>query len=210
MKLYITLLIGTIILFSGCIRIKSPYTQPTFYRLIQQPLSKGEVATLSTNNNIFIKEFDIRSDLETTKIAIIEDDKIVRYFNYHHWSTTLNELLTEYTIARISRYEIFKNGVAASLYSSNPDLVLECKILDCSINNYKTISRKDDVTLSLSVTLLTADKTSLTYQPLFSKTYTKTKARNNNSLDSAIETMSVLMSNIIDIFLVDIYKSLNN
>ena len=84
MKLYITLLIGTIILFSGCIRIKSPYTQPTFYRLIQQPLSKGEVATLSTNNNIFIKEFDIRSDLETTKIAIIEDDKIVRYFNYHH------------------------------------------------------------------------------------------------------------------------------
>jgi len=192
--------------FSGCINIKSPYTSPTYYRLIHQPLSKDKVATLSLNKNIFIKEFDISTDLETSKIALIQDDKIIKYFNYHHWSTPLNELLTEFTINRISRYEFFKNGVANSLYSSNPDLVLECKVLDCAINNYKTIKKTNNVTLSLSITILIADKTNLTYLPILSRTYNKSQPTSNNSLETSIETISVLLSNLIDIFLVDIYN----
>ena len=80
----IIVIVGLLLSFSSCIKIKSPYIQPAYYRLIQQPLKTGDITTLSTNKNIFIKEFDVSSDLETSKIAIIEDDKLVKYYNYHH------------------------------------------------------------------------------------------------------------------------------
>jgi hypothetical protein len=80
---YLLILSGIAIL-TNCINLKSNYIQPKYYKLIQQPINNTEVASLRIDKNIFIKEFDVSAELETSKIAIVEDEKNVKYYNYHH------------------------------------------------------------------------------------------------------------------------------
>ena len=193
----------------SCINIKSNHPDFTYYRLTQMPISETEAASLSVDKNIYIRPFRVNNNLETSKIVVSEDNWTVRKFNYHQWTSPLNDLLTEFTINRISKYGIFRKGVSASAFSTLNDCILECNVLNCTINNSVRTDRPNNVEVSISATLLLPDEATLTYVPVFSKTYTKSLARKNNSLETAVDALSILISQINDAILVDIFPYLN-
>jgi len=190
----------------SCISIKSDLPKVVYYKLTQTPITETEATSLYADKSIFIKPFRINSDLETSKISVSEDNWRVRKYNYHQWTAPLNEVLTEFTINRISRYGAFRKGVSSSAFSTNNDFVLECNVLNCIINNSTTTARPNNVELSISATLLMPNATTLSYSPVFSKTYTKSLARKDNSLETAVDALSILMSEITDAILVDIFQ----
>jgi ABC-type uncharacterized transport system auxiliary subunit len=190
-------------LTTSCLNIKSKYPKLEYYKLVQTP-TNSEVSAIKIEKNIFIKQFEISSDLATSKIVVSEDEKNIKIYNYHQWVVPLNELLSEYTITRLGNYGAFMKGIATSIYSSNPDIVLECKVLNCTINNSITSDKPNKVELSIAATLLTSDKQTLSYNPVFSKTYSKSLVRKDNSLESAVNALSILISEIDDEILIDI------
>jgi ABC-type uncharacterized transport system auxiliary subunit len=190
----------------SCINLKSDFPKIVYYKLTQTPINETEATTLYADKSIFIKSFKISSELETAKIMVSEDNWRVKKYNYHQWTAPLNEILTEFTINRISRYGAFRKGVSSSAFSTNNDFVLECNVLNCVINNSTTTARPNNVELSISATLLRPDGTTLSYSPMFSKTYTKSLARKDNSLETAVDALSILMSEITDAILVDIFQ----
>lgn len=182
--------------------------QPQYYILPQQPLDLSAVSFTPADVSIFVKEFDIGSDLETAKIAIFEDGINIKYYNYHQWTGTLNEVLTDYSITRMSKYGLFGKGIAKSIYTVSPDFILECKVLDCAINQYTGAELSNNVEISIEMTLMAVDKINLTYVPVFVKTYNKTQAYSDDSLQSAIKTLSVSLSNILDLCMIDIFQQI--
>jgi ABC-type uncharacterized transport system auxiliary subunit len=172
------------------------------------PIQENESASIVIDESIYIKPFGINSDLETEKIVVSEDLWTVKRYNYHQWVAPLNDILREFTVTRFSKYGTFKKGILSSLYSSTPDLVLECKVLNCIINNSSNVDRPNNVELSIAVTLLKSDKENFSYLPIFSKTYTQSMARKDNSLETAVDVLSKLISAIDDAIIVDIYRSM--
>lgn len=210
LTLMISCISVVLLLFSGCVNIKSEYPDITYYKLTQTPIHTTEAASFIVNKNIYIKPFAINSSLETSKIVVSEDDFTVKRYNYHLWAAPLNELLTDFTITRINRYGIFKKGVSTSIYSTTNDFILECNILNCEINNSSKHNRHNNVELVISATLLAADKSKLSYSPVFSKTYTKSLARKDNSIETAVDALSVLISEINDAILMDVFPQIKD
>ena len=190
----------------SCINLKSPHPKIVYYKLTQTPISETKATSLFADKSIFIKPFRINSDLETSKITVSENNWTVKKYNYHQWTAPLNEILTEFTVNRISRYGAFRRGVSTSAFSTNNDFVLECNVLNCIINNSTTTTRPNNVELSISATLLIPDQTTLFFTSVFSKTYTKSLARKDNSLETAVDALSILMSEITDDILIDIFQ----
>lgn len=192
----------------SCINIKSKRPPVTHFRLTQTPINETKATPLFADKSIFIRPFRINSDLQTAKIVVSEDNWTVRRFNYHQWTAPLDEILTEFMINRVSRYGSFRRGVSSSAFSTNNDFILECNVLSCVINNSSTTARPNNVELSISAILLAPTEGSFSFSPVFSKTYSKSLARKNNSLESAVDALGVLMSEITDAILVDIFQNI--
>jgi ABC-type uncharacterized transport system auxiliary subunit len=195
---------------TSCVNIKSDYPEIKYYRLSQTPIHETKAASIRLDKSIFVKLFAGNSDLEASKIVISEDNWTIKRYNYHQWESPLNELLTEFSINRMNRYEIFKKGVFSSVFSVNPDLILECTVINCLINNSISAEKPNNVELSISMNLLQSNKSSQNiaedfgFSSVFSKTYTKSMARKDNSLETAIDALSLLVAEIVDAMLVDI------
>ncbi|MDR0926816.1 MAG: ABC-type transport auxiliary lipoprotein family protein [Ignavibacteria bacterium] len=205
-RLYFIALILIVVSITGCISIKSKYPESTYYKLTQVKPANPDVAMLSTDNSIFIRDFEINSDIQTSKIVVSEDVNTIKRYNYHQWTAPLNDVITEFTMTRISNYGTFKKGVATSIYTSNPDYVLECNILTCNINNHP--NNVNNVEVSISAILQKSDHSTIQYVPVFSKTYTKIINRNDNSIESAVVALSNAISQIDDEILIDIFANI--
>ena len=198
-----------VVCFQSCIDInlKSNYPEIKYYKLSQTPTHTTDAISLIIDKSIYIKIFATNSDLATSKIIVSEDNWTTKRYNYHQWISPLNELLTDFTVNRMSKYGTFRKGILNSTSLVNTDLVLECTIVDFVINNSTTTDRPNNVELAIAATLLTSNRESLDYIPIFSKTYSKSLARKDNSMETAVDALSKIMAEINDEMIIDIYNN---
>ena len=192
---------------NGCVNIKSTTPKINVFQLKQSELPKFDDNRI--NKSIFIKNFSIKTELSSEKIVIIEDDINVVKCNYHLWNVPLDEMLTDFAIDRMSKYKIFTKGVVSST-TMLPDIVLECRIIDCSINNYIEKKTANSVGLSIAANVYAAKKGEPEFVTIFSEVYTKNLLRPDNTISSAIDVMSECASEIIDDITKDIQKHIDN
>ncbi len=201
------LLIVFSVCFSGCINIKSSIKKHNTYHLKQEKI-KNEFDTINIEKSIFVKNFTIKTELSSEKIIIIEDSVNIVKCNYHLWTIPLDEMLTDFTIDRLTKYNIFKKGVVSSI-TMLPDLILECRIIDCNINNSVDKNFSNNVDITISANVYKAEENSSNFVNIFSKVYIKVLKRSDNSISSAVSALSNCSSDIIDEIILDIYKKLS-
>jgi ABC-type uncharacterized transport system auxiliary subunit len=189
-----------ICLISGCVDIKSKYIATNIYTIPQQPTNTALFAEKSVNKNIYIKQFTIGDELATSKIVVMEGNKL-HYYNYNQWALPLDELLVDFTIYRFSSYNVFGKGIVSSMFSASPDYILDCKINKCDIVNQDKQSYLD---INISASLLIYNNTSKDYQVHFSNNYTKKEIIGNFTLEKASIHLGKIMSDITDNILLDI------
>ena len=87
---------------------------------------------------------------------------------------------------------------------------MECRIIDCSINNYIEKKTANSVGLSIAANVYAAKKGEPEFVTIFSEVYTKNLLRPDNTISSAIDVMSECASEIIDDITKDIQKHIDN
>lgn len=195
------------IIFSSCINIKSELPKISLYRLKQESTQGTNAAAVIIDKSIFIENFASNMTLASEKIVVIENEVNLKKYDYHQWTIPLDEMMTDFTIDRINRYKSFKKGVVNSV-SMLPDLILEARIVSCNINNSNNKKSPNTVELVISANISSSQKTKPGFTPIFSEVYTKTIARPDNTLNSAVTALSKSLSDIVDNILVDIDKKL--
>ena len=190
--------IFTFFLITGCVNIKSKYVSPKIYTIQQAPLNNSIKTKIS--KSIFIKQFNVGTELETNKIAISDGNKL-QYYNYHQWALPLDELLTNYTIDRFSNYSVFEKGVINSIFTISPDYILEC-----NINSFKINPNADNnIEIILTANLYKYTVNSKDYQVYFSNVYSK-----KESSDDTLEKMITIIENIISEITDNVLKDIIN
>ncbi len=198
-KIHPILYILLIIIYTGCVNIKSKYVQPDIYTFIGCPLSTH--ITSKIDKNIFIKQFNIGAELQTTKIVVYDGPKL-QYYNYHQWALPLDELLTEYTMRRINNYNIFSKGLV-SIFNAVPDYILECDVNTFRINKSDT---ENSIEISTIINLYKFSTQTKDYQIFFSNTYTMNEKLGRFSLELAVTNLEAIICKMIDNALIDIIK----
>ncbi|MCL2040173.1 MAG: ABC-type transport auxiliary lipoprotein family protein [Bacteroidetes bacterium] len=188
-----------IVICSDCVNIKSKYVPPSIYTFKGLPLNTS--ITSKADKNIFIKQFEVAGELQTTKIAVYDDIKL-QYYNYHQWALQLDELLTEYAVKRISNYSVFSKGIV-SIFGTIPDYILEFNVNNFRINKS---DKENSVEVSVLVNLHKYSSEIKDYKVFFSNTYTMNEQLVRFSLEEAITNLEAIICKIIDDALIDIIK----
>ena len=188
-----------IVICSDCVNIKSKYLPPSIYTFKGLPLNTS--ITSKADKNIFIKQFEVAGELQTTKIAVYDDIKL-QYYNYHQWALQLDELLTEYAVKRISNYSVFSKGIV-SIFGTIPDYILEFNVNNFRINKS---DKENSVEVSVLVNLHKYSSEIKDYKVFFSNTYTMNEQLVRFSLEEAITNLEAIICKIIDDALIDIIK----
>ena len=184
-------------MYSGCVNIKSKYVSPNIYTFIDRPLNTS--ITSKIDKGIFIKEFNINGELQTTKIAVY-DNVNLQYYNYHQWALPLDDLLTEYATKRINNYNVFSKGLV-SVFTTIPDYILECNVNTFRINKS---DKENSVEISIFIHLNKYSSQTKDYKIFFSNTYTVNEMLDCFSLSLAVTNLETIICKIIDNILIDI------
>lgn len=187
-----------IVLISGCVNIKSKYVPLNFYTIQQAPLNNS--INTKIDKSIFIKQFDVDEELQTSRIAVSDGYNLI-YYNYHLWALPLDELLTNYTINRFSEYNIFTKPVNKSIFIASPDYILECKTNTFKITKSNS---ENSVNIILTANLYKYNSDTKDYQICFTNNYSKKEKINNFTLELMIANVENIISEITDNMLKDI------
>jgi len=191
------------ICLSGCISIKSDYPTIEYYRLEQEPTKYRNIGTIP--NALLIRDFTVSEEIDTERlIAVVDNTSVKRYF-YHRWITDCSSIITDFVVKRYNEMNTFANGVIKSTSIIMADYILEGHILDMiAYNSEENKEVKNEIFLSIRITLLGKIPNSTETEVLISKVYSRKEARPNNLASSIAPAFSKSFSSLADEILGDI------
>ncbi|HPI20971.1 MAG TPA: ABC-type transport auxiliary lipoprotein family protein [Candidatus Kapabacteria bacterium] len=188
---------------TGCISIKSDYPATEYYRLEQEQTKYRNIGTIP--NALLVRDFTLSEEIDTDRlIAVVDNTSVKRYF-YHRWITDCSSLITDFIVKRYNEMNTFANGVVKSTSIIMADYILEGHILDMVAHNSDVNKEvKNDISLSIRITLLGKIPNSTENEVLLSKVYSRKETRLNNLATTIAPAFSKAFSLLADEILGDI------
>jgi ABC-type uncharacterized transport system auxiliary subunit len=191
----------SLIFLAGCFTIKSDYPKIEFYRLEQIPSTLSAVP--HEKGRLEVRTFTSAEDIDNVHLlALWNDGRLQRYF-YFRWITDCSSLVTDFFINRINLLNIFSEGAGGSGSISQPDYILEGRVLDMVAHNNNN-SDSNDVYIAVRISLYANVTAESVNTPILSRLYTISESRKDNFAASIVPAFSKGMSMLADSVIRDI------
>lgn len=201
------LVLSCLFAFSSCINFKSEYPEIKFYRLHKEPSSLEKLERLDAS--IQIRNFTIADEYDTDRIiARYGDDRVQPYY-YSRWIASFDDLATDFLVASFNESGKFKGGAIKSNTLLAPEFIIEGRVLHAyAYNTEKKESDTNFVECVINVNLLKRSEDKPGLEQLFNKNYSQKIIRKNSNSENIADAMSMAMSQISDMILVDLYSNI--
>lgn len=203
------ILLSLILLADSCISVKSDYPRINYYKLNQE-------ANLLTNLKpvnvlLMVRKFTVGSEYDSQRMLAVEPDGSVKRYYYHRWMTECPEMITDFVINRLNKYNVFSGGVVGSSSISMADYFLEGQVLDMIARNSESNEPgKNTASITLKISLVRRTPMKAGDNVLLSKVYESSAFRASNSPATISDGISKALSEATDKFLSDILTAINS
>ena len=196
-------------LFPGCINLKSEYPDINYYKLTQTQLM--QINSKPVDALLHVRDFTISSDFKTDRLIARDRETPLKFYYYHRWLSDCDELITDFVIHRLSRYNIFSGGVETGTTVASPHYYLEGRIFEVlAHNNDENHENLNYVTVEIKFELIKNEISKSEKQIIFSKIYKKKVVRQNNKAKSIPASLSKAIADATDELVSDILTVLSN
>lgn len=124
--------IFALLLLTSCINLRVNYPDINFYDLSLP--TEDNITIINVKNNIQIRDFTINRKYVGNRIYHT-DGNIVKPYYYHRWLSDFNDLATDYIRTVFIKSQAFSEGVIENDAITQPDYILQGKIIDYQVVN---------------------------------------------------------------------------
>jgi len=185
----------------GCLNLKQPNPQISYYTLEYEPPVINDLSPLS--RSIRIERFQVSPLYDTKNIIYTDNDYTRKAYNYHKWQASPGLLVSALLARDVMQYKIF-NAVITDLSLLSPDYFLEGRV-----DEFYELDKPDQWKAVLTVSITFAHKNSpcASESVILQKTYKVTESCRDKNPVSLAEALSSAMSKISENIARDIHQA---